>query len=65
MNEKIHREFAWSCTEGMSYRIARNFRGIKFLRNASHETFVILFSRIRPAIETAHAQPREIKNFVD
>ena len=27
--------------------------------------FAILFSRMRPAIETAHAQSREIKNFVD
>ena len=27
--------------------------------------FAIIFSRMRPAIETAHAQSREIKNFVD
>ena len=27
--------------------------------------FAILFSRMRPAIETAHAQSRKIKNFAD
>ena len=48
----------------MKYRIARNFRGIKFSRKASHETFHDFIFKDEACTRDSACSITEIKNFV-